>query len=329
MKGWSYQRAGVDIAGHERWVERLRPIAASASRPEVLAGVGPFAGLFDARRLEAPILVASADGVGSKVLLAAEVGRWEGIGIDCVAMNVNDILTAGAEPLFFLDYLAVHRLEPHVLEALLAGLAAGCREAGCALLGGETAQLPDLYRPGELDVAGFCVGVVSADRVVDGSRVRPGDRIVGLASSGVHANGFSLVRRILKDAGGGPVEDLLRPTRIYVRPVLDLLRSGADVRGMAHITGGGLPGNLPRALPAGLGAWLHPGAWPEPGVFGWLRQAGGVPEEEMRRVFNLGLGFCLVLPPGEEEAACRMLQQRGVEAWVVGDVVPGEGVRFH
>lgn len=322
-----YREAGVDIAAAGDLVGRLRAISQSAGRPEVLAGVGGFAGLFAlGGRYRDPVLVSGADGVGSKLQLALAAGDLAAVGVDCVAMSVNDVLTAGAEPLFFLDYLAVHALEPAQVEALVAGVAAGCREAGCALLGGETAQLPDLYRAGDFDLAGFCVGVAERDRLLDGAGVGPGDAVIGLASSGAHSNGFALIRRLLARAGaGGPVRDLLAPTRIYVKPVLAALRDGAPIRAMAHVTGGGLPGNLPRALPPGCRAVLHRGAWPEPPVFGWIRQTGRIPEDEMRRVFNLGIGFCVVVPAGDADAVCRALRP----AWRIGEIVAGEsGVVF-
>lgn len=332
----SYREAGVSLTAAERMVGRLGSLAAVAGRPEVLSGVGGFAGLFAlGARYRDPVLVAGADGVGSKlqlVLQAAEPGRLPaalaGLGVDCVAMNVNDVLTVGAEPLFFLDYLGVHALDPTQVEALVAGVASGCREAGCALLGGETAQLPDLYRAGDFDLAGFCVGVAERDRLLTGAEVRPGDAVVGLASAGVHSNGFALVRRILARAGGrGPIAELLTPTRIYVRPVLAALAGGAPVKALAHITGGGLPGNLPRSLPAGCRAVLHPGAWTEPAVFDWIRRCGGVAEDEMRSVFNLGVGLCAVVPAADVDAVCRALAP--LPAWTIGEIVAGEpGVDF-
>ena len=295
----SYRAAGVDVDAHAGWVATLK---------ERVGGLG-FASGFDfaGRRL-----VAGADGVGSKLLLALQTDMLDGLGIDCVAMNVNDILTAGARPLFFLDYLAVHKLDPAVADRLLHSLAAGCEEAGCVLLGGETAQLPDLYADGHFDLAGFCVGAVETAPTPE--LMKPGDGIVGLPSHGIHSNGFALVRRI-HAAHPYDVAELLRPTRIYVKPVLAALKGGAPVRAMAHITGGGLPGNLVRGFPPGLGARL--GTWPEPTVFGWLRKH--VSEDEMRRVFNLGIGFALVTP--EPRALASQLGGH-----VIGEVVKGEGV---
>jgi phosphoribosylformylglycinamidine cyclo-ligase len=299
----SYRAAGVDIDAHAAWVSRLR---------DRVSGLG-FAGAYEfaGRRL-----VAGADGVGSKLLLAIQASRLDGVGIDCVAMNVNDVLTEGARPLFFLDYLAVHRFDATLADRVLAGVAAGCAEAGCVLLGGETAQLPDLYAEGHFDLAGFCVGAV--ERPPRPETMKPGDGIVGLPSSGIHSNGFALVRRIhARDPYD--VAELLKPTRIYVRPVLAALQDGAAVAAMAHITGGGLPGNLVRAFPPGLGARLRAGSWPEPAVFAWLRRH--VAEEEMRRVFNLGIGFALVSP--EPQALADRLG-----GFVIGEVVRGEGVQW-
>jgi phosphoribosylformylglycinamidine cyclo-ligase len=297
----SYRRSGVDIDAHAAWVATLR---------DRVAGLG-FAGGFD---FAGHRLVAGADSVGSKVVLAAQAGIYDGLGIDCVAMNANDVLTAGAQPLFFLDYLAVHRLDTAIADALLRSLSAGCDDAGCVLLGGETAQIPDLYAEGHFDLAGFCVGVVEAPPAPE--LMRPGDGIVGLPSHGIHSNGFALVRRIHAQ-DPYDVAELLRPTRIYVRPVMAALKDGAPVRAMAHITGGGLPGNLLRGFPPGLGARL--GSWPQPAVFGWLRRH--VPEDEMRRVFNLGIGFTLVTP--EPEALAERLS-----GYVIGEVVTGEGVTW-
>ncbi len=323
-----YATAGVDRSSHGEMVRRIATLAGQASRPEVLGGVGFFAA---ACRLpegyREPVLVSGTDNVGTKVLLASTIGRHDTVGIDCVAMCANDILTMGAEPLFFLDYLSVHRLEAEVAAQVVAGVAEGCRRARCALVGGETAQSGDIIQPGGYDLSGTVVGVAERSRLVRaGARV--GDAVVGLPSAGLHSNGFSLVRRVLAAAGVDPAAhagDLLRPTRIYVGEVLGVLAAGASVHAMAHVTGGGLPGNLDRVLPADADAVLDPTTWRRPPVFDWLQGLGGIDEAEMRRVFNLGIGFCLFAPAPEADALCRRLPG----ASVVGEVVPGAGrVRF-
>ncbi len=329
-----------------RAVELIKPWAARTRRAEVLGGLGGFGGLFAlGKRYRDPVLVAGADGVGTKLKVAFALGRHDTVGIDCVAMNVNDVLTTGAEPLFFLDYLAVGLLDPEQVAAVVAGVARGCEEAGCALLGGETAEMPGFYAPGEYDLAGFAVGVVEREAILGPARVRPGDALLGLAASGLHANGFSLVRRLLEEAGadlerevpevGRPLgEALLEPTRIYVRPVLEVLRrEGGSVRALAHITGGGFPENVPRALPPGLSARLRVGSWPEPPVYGFLRRLadrlGGIGEEELRRTFNLGLGMVMVVASEAADRVADVLAGQGVPCWVVGEVVTGgEGVIF-
>jgi phosphoribosylformylglycinamidine cyclo-ligase len=287
----------------------------------VLGGVGPFAGAWALG--EDGVLVASTDSVGTKVLLAAACGRHRVVGQDVVIHCANDVATTGAEPLFFLDYLAVHRLEPAAVLELIGGVAEACRACGCALLGGETAQMPDLYREGTYDLAGTMVGCVSRQALVRPSG-RPGDVVVGLASSGLHTNGFSLVRRILAQTGTDPrahADALLVPSRLYSTDVRRLREAGVRVRGLAHITGGGLAGNLCRALPPDVDAVLDTSAWRRPAVFDWLQRLGGVPEAEMRRVFNLGIGFCLVVPRAEADAVCAMLEG----AAVIGELRAGSG----
>jgi phosphoribosylformylglycinamidine cyclo-ligase len=336
MRPLTYKQAGVDLAGAEALVQRIKGFAAKTRRPEVLADIGGFAGLFALpSRYRDPVLVASTDGVGTKLKVAQQAGRHRTIGVDLVAMSANDVLACGAEPLFFLDYFATGRLEPAVAEEILAGIAEGCCEAGCALLGGETAEMPDCYGPGEYDLAGFLVGVVERDRVVDGRTVAPGDAVLGLGSSGLHSNGFSLARRVLLERAGYALdailpplarplgEELLTPTRIYVRAVRHLLER-VPVKAMAHITGGGLVGNLPRVLPAGCRALLDASAWPRPPIFGLIERAGGVPEEEMLRVFNLGLGFVLVVADADAERAMRSLIEAGERPVRIGHIVAGE-----
>ncbi len=317
----SYEDAGVSLAAAESIVDRLRAAADSTLTPAVHGGLGGFAGLFalDDERL----LAASTDGVGTKLVLARRAGRLRDAGRDLAAHCVNDVLTTGAEPLFFLDYVAAHRLDLEQVAELVEGAAEVCRAAGCALLGGETAEMPGVYRDEELDFAGTCVGVVARDALVDGARVADGDVVLGLPSSGLHANGFSLVRRLVGD-GDFDADLLLAPTRLYLDDVRRL-RAAADVRALAHVTGGGLPGNLPRVLPAGLGAVLDPGAWERPSVFGWLDEQG-VPEEEQRRVFNLGIGYCAIVPP---EGASDTVLLGSAGARSIGRVEAGvDGVVF-
>ncbi|HEV8308880.1 MAG TPA: phosphoribosylformylglycinamidine cyclo-ligase [Methylomirabilota bacterium] len=334
----TYKASGVDIRAGDEAVRRLAPLVRATYRREVLGDIGAFAGFFRVPRgLRDPVFVAGTDGVGSKVKLAVLTGRHDTVGIDCVAMSVNDVLVHGAEPLVFLDYIGIGRLVPETVEAIVRGVAAGCREAGCALIGGETAELPDLYAPGEYDLAGFAVGVLERRALIDGRSVRPGDVLLGLASTGLHSNGFSLARKVVFERLGYHVEDrapdlgqpvgeaLLTPTRIYVRPVLGLLRAGIPVRAMAHITGGGLTGNLPRVLPAGCRAVVRRGGWPVPRIFGLLREAGRIPESEMYRVFNMGIGFVCIVPPPAVARARATLEARGVPSWEIGEV--GRGTR--
>jgi phosphoribosylformylglycinamidine cyclo-ligase len=338
----TYRASGVDITAGEEAVRRLAPWARATYRPEVLGDIGAFAGFFRApRRYRRPVFLASTDGVGSKLRVAFLADRHDTIGVDLVAMGVNDLLVHGAEPLVFLDYIGIARVVPRRVEAIVRGIATGCREAGCSLIGGEIAELPDFYAPGEYDLAGFAVGVAEAGRVIDGRAVRPGDVVLGLASTGLHSNGFSLARRVVFERLGLRVgtrvpelgttvgEALLTPTRIYVRPILALLRSGAPIRAMAHITGGGLTGNLPRVLPRGCRAVIRRGTWPEPPVFRFLRAGGRLAEPEMLRVFNMGIGFVLVVPPRSAEAALQALARRGVTAWAIGDIRRGvRGVEY-
>ena len=331
----TYKAAGVDIDAGEEAVRRLAHLVRHTYRPEVLGDIGAFAGFFRLpRRYRDPVLVASTDGVGSKLKLAFLTGRHDTVGIDLVAMSVNDLLVHGAEPLIFLDYIGIGRLRPRVVAAIVRGIAAGCRQAGCALIGGETAELPDFYAPGEYDLAGFAVGVVERRRLVDGRAVRPGDVLLGLASTGLHSNGFSLVRKLLFERRRLRVSDrvpglgvlgsaLLTPTRIYVKPVLGLLRAGVPVHAMAHVTGGGLTGNLPRVLPPGLEAVVRRGAWPVPPVFDCLREVGGIAEAEMFRVFNMGIGFVCVVPPARAAGARRLLEAADVPTREIGVIRRG------
>jgi phosphoribosylformylglycinamidine cyclo-ligase len=333
MTGLTYRGAGVDVDAGDALVERIKPIAARTRIPEMLSGVGGFAGLCGLPAgLEEPVLVSGTDGVGTKLKVAFGTGRHDTVGVDLVAMCVNDVVTSGARPLFFLDYFATGRLDLEVAEAVVAGIARGCEDAGCALLGGETAELPGMYADGEYDLAGFSVGVVDRKKIIDGSRVRPGDAVIGVASSGLHSNGYSLARKtLLEHAGlaydavvpelGETVADaLLRPTRIYARAVAGLRDAAVDVRALCHVTGGGLPGNVPRVLPEGTGVRLDPSRWPLPPVFSVIRRLGDVALAEMRRTFNMGLGLVVVVPDAEARRAVEVLEERGERAYVVGEV---------
>jgi phosphoribosylformylglycinamidine cyclo-ligase len=334
-KPLTYRDAGVDIDAGNELVNRIKPLVATTRRPGVLGGVGGFGGLFELDRsaFANPVLVAGTDGVGTKLRLAIELDKLDTVGIDLVAMCVNDVLVQGAEPLFFLDYYATGALDVDAAVAVVAGIADGCRQSGCALLGGETAEMPGMYAPGDLDLAGFCVGIVDRDRLLDGQAIRPGHRVLGLASSGPHSNGYSLIRRILERGPDGPAAEvdgksvgewLLAPTRIYVQPVLAAIREHA-VSGIAHVTGGGLAENLERVLPAGVDARIDPGSWPRPRIFDWLQETGQVPESEMRRTFNCGIGMVVVVPADEANAVSAALTASGETVHAIGDVVAGSG----
>ncbi len=323
----TYKRSGVDIDKANEFVADIKPLARMTTRPEVVAGIGGFGALC---RIPAgykkPLLVSSTDGVGTKLKLARVAGRFEGIGIDLVAMNVNDILTLGAEPLFFLDYFAVGKLNAEMMKEVLRGVAKGCQAAGCALIGGETAEMPGLYSRGDFDLAGFCVGVVEEDKVIDGREVSPGQAIIGIASSGIHSNGFSFVRKVFKEEFVlAHAEEILRPTKIYVKAVLPLIRKG-PIFSLAHITGGGFFDNIPRVLPKGCGAKIHMGSWPVPRVFRWIEQSGKAQSREMYRTFNMGIGMILVTPKKNALRVISHLSRHGERAWVIGEIVKGEGV---
>jgi phosphoribosylformylglycinamidine cyclo-ligase len=326
----SYRDAGVDIDAGDALVERIKPFARRTLRPEVLTGIGGFGALVEiGKRYREPVLVAGTDGVGTKLKLAFALGRHDTVGIDLVAMSVNDVLVQGAEPLFFLDYYATGKLDVDVATDVIKGIAAGCERAGCALIGGETAEMPGMYADGEYDLAGFAVGVVEKSAIIDGRGIVPGDVVLGLASSGPHSNGFSLIRRILDVAGadlGAPLGGttlgaaLLEPTRIYVKPVLEVLRK-LPVKGLAHITGGGLVENVPRVLPAGTQARLDRSRWTRPAIFDWLQRQGNVSDDEMHRVFNCGIGMVVVVAPAHAAAALAAFGAAGEQAAVIGDVV--------
>jgi len=328
----TYKDAGVDIDAGNALVERIKPFVKATGRPGVLSGIGGFGGLFELPAgYRRPVLVSGTDGVGTKLKLAIQTGRHDGVGVDLVAMCANDIVVLGAEPLFFLDYYATGRLEVDTAAAVIKGIAEGCRQAGAALLGGETAELPGFYEGGEYDLAGFCVGVVEHDRIIDGSRVAAGDAILGIASSGLHSNGYSLARRVLERSGadgesmleGEALFDrLLAPTRIYVKPLLALFAE-LEVHALAHITGGGLPENLPRVLPEGLAAVIDRQSWKRPAVFDWLQEQGGIEDAELYRTFNCGLGMAVVLPEESAARAVELLAAHGEHAWIAGRVETG------
>jgi phosphoribosylformylglycinamidine cyclo-ligase len=334
----TYRDAGVDIDAGEELVERIKPRVARTMRPEVLAGIGGFGAMIEIPqgRWRHPVLVAGTDGVGTKLRLAIDTGLHDGVGQDLVAMCANDVVVQGAEPLFFLDYYATGRLSVDVAERVVAGIAEGCALAGCALVGGETAEMPGMYADGDYDLAGFCVGVVERDRIIDGSKTRAGDAVIGLASSGPHSNGFSLIRRLIADTGADAgtrigdvrlIDALMAPTRIYVKSVLRLA-GAADVHGLAHITGGGLTDNIPRVLPDGLGARLDARAWRRGPVWEWIQGSGRIADAEMHRTFNCGIGMVAVLAKSEVDAALELLRAAGEQASVIGEVVSGAGVQI-
>lgn len=340
-----YRQAGVDVEAGRAFVDKIRGMVDGTRRPEVLGALGGFGGCFELPTgYQKPVLVSGTDGVGTKLKIAQTLDRHDTVGIDLVAMCVNDVLTIGAEPLFFLDYLATGKLAPEQLAQVVAGVASGCTTSGCSLLGGETAEMPGFYGPGEYDLAGFCVGIVEKDQMLDGAKVVVGDRIIGLASSGVHSNGFSLVRKIVAEGkrsasetgydwsekptalnGQSLGEALLTPTQLYVKPVLAALKSDLTIHGMAHITGGGLPENLPRCLGEGQSIELSEGSWPILPVFDWLREAGGVSLPDMYNTFNMGVGFVVIVPSDQAEAACSQFEGEGIGASVIGEVIAGEG----
>ena len=330
----TYRAAGVDIDAGNAVVERIKPLVKRTFRPEVMGGLGGFGGLFNlGTRYKEPVLVSGTDGVGTKLKLAQQLNRHDTIGIDLVGMCVNDVLVQGAEPLFFLDYFATGKLDVETTVAVVGGIAKGCELAGCALIGGETAEMPDMYPPGEYDLAGFTVGAVEKDALLSGDEVVAGDVILAVASSGPHSNGYSLVRKIVERAGspleldvGGVklVDALMAPTTIYVKPMLELLKA-APVHGMAHITGGGLKENIIRVVPDGLGLNIEASAIVLPPVFDWLMREGNVAREEMWRTFNCGVGFTVLLPRDAVSAASALLAKHGLKSWAIGEVVKAQG----
>ena len=337
--GETYEAAGVDIAAGEEAVQRIKEKVRSTFRPEVIGDIGGFGGLFSFanHRFRHPVLVSSTDGVGTKALIAQAADRFDTIGVDLVAMCVDDLVCQGAEPLFFLDYIAVGKLDPDHIEQLVEGVAEGCRQAGCALIGGEMAEHPGAMEPGEFDLVGFAVGVAERDQLITGEHVRPGDVLIGLPSPGIRSNGYSLARHALLTTAGrsldGPAfegahhtlaEELLVPSVIYAPAVLALQRV-VDVRAVAHVTGGGLAGNLTRVLPKGVDATVDPRTWEEPRIFGEIRRLGDISDDEMRKVFNLGIGMVVVVPPEEAFRALDLLRSKGVRAVEIGTVHKGDG----
>ncbi len=353
-----YREAGVDVEAGRAFVEKIRTLVQSTYRPEVLGGLGGFSGCFQLPGgYQEPVLVSGTDGVGTKLKLAQDLNRHNTVGIDLVAMCVNDVLTSGAEPLFLLDYLATGKLNSEQLTQVVAGITEGCRLSRCALLGGETAEMPGFYQPGEYDLAGFCVGIVEKSQMLDGSQVQVGDIAIGLASQGVHSNGFSLVRKIVSEfsantqsfqeresdsqekssqpvawdarpeqlAGQSLGEVLLKPTQIYVKPVLEARRAGIEIHGMAHITGGGLPENLPRCLGANQSVQINPNSWIVPPIFQWLADAGQLSTDTLFNTFNMGIGFVLLVSPEQVEPALRWFESQDIAAYKIGEVINGSG----
>jgi phosphoribosylformylglycinamidine cyclo-ligase len=341
-RGLTYKKAGVDIAEGERFVRLISPMVRKTFRPEVITDIGSFSALFrlNTGKYKRPVLVSGTDGVGTKLKIAFVMDKHDTVGIDLVAMCVNDILTSGAEPLFFLDYFAAGRLSAEKAAKVIKGIVKGCKEAGCSLVGGETAEMPGFYPDGEYDLSGFAVGVVEKKNIIDGSKIRAGDAIIGLASNGLHSNGYSLVRRLFFDLKKMDVKtyvsvlkkvlgaELLRPTRIYVK-AYNILKDKLKIKGMAHITGGGIPGNLPRILPEGIGANIKIGSWPVPEIFKLIKKMGNVPEEDMRRTFNMGIGFIMVVSKASADEAVSLLKKAGYPAFLMGNAEKkGKGVRY-
>ncbi|MBD2537513.1 phosphoribosylformylglycinamidine cyclo-ligase [Coleofasciculus sp. FACHB-SPT36] len=341
-----YRDAGVDVEAGRSFVEKIRSLVKSTHRSEVLGGLGGFSGWFQLPTgYKEPVLVSGTDGVGTKLKLAHQLNFHHTVGIDLVAMCVNDVLTCGAEPLFFLDYLATGQLNPEQLTQVVDGIAAGCRESGCALLGGETAEMPGFYQLGEYDLAGFCVGIVEKSQILDGSLVKEGDVAIALASQGIHSNGFSLVRKIVERSGvdlhASPTdvrgegfalldgknfgEVLLTPTRIYVKPVLAARKAGLDIHGMAHITGGGLPENLPRCIGADLSIQIDLQSWEIPPIFNWLADAGEVKPADMFNTFNMGIGFVVLVPPNQADQTISWFESQNIPAYAIGKAIAGSG----
>lgn len=332
----TYKKAGVDISEGERFVSLISPMIKETFRPGVMTEIGSFSALFklDVTKYREPVLVSGTDGVGTKLKIAFLMDRHDTVGIDLVAMCVNDILTSGAEPLFFLDYFATGKLKPEKASEVIKGIINGCKEAGCSLIGGETAEMPGFYSENEYDLSGFAVGVVDKERIINGSKIKEGDLIIGIASNGLHSNGYSLVRKLffdlkkmnvdtyIPDLGTTLGEELLKPTRIYVKAFM-VLRDKLEIKGMAHITGGGIPGNLPRILPEGIYADIKIGSWPVPKIFELIEKIGNIPGDEMKKTFNMGIGYIMVVSEGMAEEAVSLLNKSGYAAFIIGNIEKG------
>ncbi|TCP24104.1 phosphoribosylformylglycinamidine cyclo-ligase [Scopulibacillus darangshiensis] len=334
----AYKQAGVDITAGYEAVDRIKQHVKRTIRPEVLGGIGAFGGAVDlsALNIKEPVLVSGTDGVGTKLMIAIEMDRHDTIGIDAVAMCVNDIVTQGAEPLYFLDYIACGILKPEKIEAIVKGVADGCEQSGCSLIGGETAEMPGMYSDADFDIAGFAVGVVEKSKMITGEHIQDGDQLIGIASNGIHSNGFSLVRKIVQDAGHGfddrfgegdmtIGDELLKPTRLYVKPVLELLKK-YDIKGLAHITGGGLYENVPRMLPSGAGAVINLGSWDIPDIFRWLSEKGSILENDMYSTFNMGIGMVAAVKEEDVKAVIAELKEQGEQAYHIGHVTSGKSL---
>jgi phosphoribosylformylglycinamidine cyclo-ligase len=327
MPGLTYKKAGVDIDRTDAFLAKMKPLLEKTSRPEVLGKIGGFSGMFKPRirRMKDPVLVSSTDGVGTKLLIADLLGKYDTIGLDLVAMCVDDVVVVGAEPLFFLDYIACGKLDKEKLFGVMKGITKGCQESGCALIGGETAELPGLYARDKFDLAGFCVGIVDREKIIDGRQCRAGDRLVGLASSGLHSNGYSLVRKLFlpEEIKGKLGKELIRPTKIYAKIILHLMKK-AKIKALSHITGGGFYDNIPRVLPDGISTQIARGSWPVPPIFKKIQRRGNIEEPEMYRTFNMGIGMVLVLSPRSTSHALTVLTELGQKAWVIGELVVGD-----
>jgi phosphoribosylformylglycinamidine cyclo-ligase len=339
----TYKKSGVDIDEGERFIKRISPMVRRTFRPEVMTDIGSFSALFkiDLSRYKVPVLVSGTDGVGTKLKVAFLMDKHDTVGIDLVAMCVNDILTSGAEPLFFLDYLAMGKLRSEKASKIIKGIVQGCEEAGCSLIGGETAEMPGFYSEGEYDLYGFAVGVVDKGSIIDGSKIKDGDVIIGIASNGLHSNGYSLVRRLfldmkkmdihtyVPDIEGTLGEELLRPTRVYAKAFMKL-KDRIEIKGMAHITGGGISGNIPRILPKGMAAHIKAGSWPVPGIFRFIEKAGKISQKEMKKTFNMGIGYVMVVAVEKTEKAVLLLKKYGYQAFIIGNIKKGaRGVRYY
>ena len=326
MAALTYKKAGVNIDRADTFLRKIKPLLEKTKRPEVLGKIGGFSGLFmpQLKGIKNPVLVSSTDGVGTKLMLADLMNKYDTVGVDLVAMCVDDVVVVGAEPLFFLDYIACGKLNKEKLYELMKGITKGCQEAGCALIGGETAELPGMYSGDKFDLAGFCVGVVSHEKIIDGHLCRKGDKVIGLASSGLHSNGFSLVRKIFstKELKGKLGKEFLKPTRIYARSILKVMKE-VQIKAMAHITGGGFYENIPRVLPGGLSVKIKRGSWTVQPIFRMIQERSQVNEKEMFRTFNMGIGMALILGPRNAQRTLNLFEKIGQKAWIIGEVIEG------